>query len=207
MARRLARILLTAAVSALLGATALAGTASASPAWSFEGEELVGAETIEGEAVLSSFTIPGLTTKCKEMTYAMSISNSIGVGKGQLKELGFNTCVTDSPACTVKVITAEALPWPAHLATFSLTNYVVFEGVKIAILYGGAECILSGTWVIITGTVGGRYDNPTETFTFSAANSKATKTALKALGGSVEWNGAFTTEATGAHGGEALTVS
>jgi hypothetical protein len=62
------------------------------------------------------------------------------------------------------------------------------------------------TWVTITGTVGGKYDNPTETFTFNAANSKATKTALKALGNSVEWNGAFTTEATGAHGGEALTI-
>jgi hypothetical protein len=59
----------------------------------------------------------------------------------------------------------------------------------------------------MTGSAGGLYDNVFETFTFSAANFSATGTSLKMLGSPVEWNALFTTEALGAHAGEALTIS
>jgi hypothetical protein len=193
--------------SAILALAAFSAAAAASPAWQFEGKELTGSETIVGNAILSSMTVPGLTTSCKKMHYEMTISNSAGVGKGELSAFSSKTCFTSSKTCTVKSFTAEKLPWATRLITVGASNYVVVEGIKIAILYAGEECALGGTVVAVTGSVGGLYDNVSETFAFNAANSTATKTTLKALGATIEWQGTFTTEATGAHSGEALTIS
>jgi hypothetical protein len=196
---------------ALLAAVALGATfadaATASPVWKFNGVELTGSETIGGEAVLSSMTIPGLTTTCKKMHYEMTISNSAGTGQGELKALDFKTCFTNSKFCTVKSIKAEKLPWATHLVTVSSSNYVFIEGIKIGISYAGAECVLGGISVIVTGSVAGLYDNTSETFTLSSTSSEAAKAQLKALGSPIAWSGVFTTEASGAHSGEALTVS
>jgi hypothetical protein len=200
-------IFLAATVVALLTSAALAAAASASPAWRFNGTELTGSETIAGAAVLSNITVPGLLTSCKEMHYEMAISNSAGTGQGEPKALTFSTCFTNSKACTVKTIKAEKLPWTAHLITVSASDYVVIEGVRISILYAGAECALGGLVVAVTGSVAGLYDDTSETFAFSSSSSEAAKTTLKALGTTVVWNGVFTTAATGAHSGEALTVS
>jgi hypothetical protein len=192
--------------AAILGAT-FAASASASPAWRFNGTELAGSETIVGEAILSSLTVPGLTTSCKKMHYEMTISNSGGVGQGELQTLTFKTCFTSSEFCTVKSIKAEKLPWPVHLVTVATKNYVVIEAIKISIVYAGAECALGGVQVNATGSAAGLYSNPSETFALNAASSTAAGTTLKALGATIEWNGTFTTDATGAHSGEALTVS
>ncbi len=197
--------LLVAGAVLLLSASAPAG-AGASPAWKFEGKELTGSEAVVGEAVLSSLTIPGLTTTCKKMEYEMTISNSAGTGKAELKSLAFKTCFTAAPQCTVETIGAEKLPWPAHLSTVSGSNYIVFEGIKIAIRYAGEECVLGEVLVTVTGTAAGLYDNTSETFTLDSASFKANKTQLKALGSAIQWQAVFTTEAIGGFKGQALEV-
>jgi hypothetical protein len=141
------------------------------------------------------------------MRYEMTISNSAGTGQGELKSLTFKTCFTSAEACTVKTIKAEKLSWPAHLVTIGSGNYLVIEGIKISILYAGAECVLGGTTVIVSGSVAGLYSNTSETFVLNAASSEAAKAELKALAARIAWNGVFPTEATGIHSGEALTVS
>lgn len=203
---RLAKgVLLSLAVVAILVATA-AADADASPVWRFNGTELTGSETVVGAATLSNLTIPGLTTTCKKMSYEMTIFNNAGTGQGELESLSFKTCFTSTEACTAKAIKADKLPWPVHLLTVGSGNYLFIEGVKIAITYAGAECVLGETTVVVTGSAAGLYNNTSETFALSAKNSEAAKAELKALSASIAWNGVFTTEATGAHSGESLTV-
>ena len=198
---------LRAALVTLILAAVLAGSASASPAWRFNGTELSGSETIAGDAILSNLTIPGLTTSCKKMHYEMTISNVGGVGKGELKTLSFTTCFTSSKECTVGKIGAEKLPWPAHLTTVGGSNYLFIEGIKMGIVYAGELCVLGETLVTVTGSAAGIFDNPSETFSLNSASSKATKAVLKALSQSIEWNGVFPTEALGIHKGQSLEVS
>jgi len=208
MNRKLKSIIMRGAVAALLASAVFAASASASPAWKFEGKELTGTETVLGAAIDSKLTVPGLTTKCANFLYKLKISNASGTGKGELVELPLYECTTDSPeVCTVKSITAETLPWPAKLTTVSPSNYIVIEGVKVSIVYSGVECVLGGLTVKVTGTAGGRIDNPTETATFDAASFSATKTKLTALGSSVQWEGVFPTEAFESHRLEAISVS
>ncbi len=203
---RVGSILLGSMLAALLVSAAFAGAASAKPTWKFEGEELTGSETITGLAVKSRFSIPEFTITCKTMTYGMTIFNSAGVGNGSLTNLALNNCSTSDQHCTVDSAAAEKLPWPAHLSTVSANNYVVFEGVKISLLFDGPECVLEGILLTITGSAGARYDNPTEIFSLDAASFSATKTALKGFGSAIEWTGDFTTEATGGHAGQALEI-
>lgn len=194
-------------LAALVISAVFAGSAGASPTWKFEAKELTGSETVMGAAVESSMTIPGLTTKCANFLYKIKISNSAGTGKGEVTELPLYECTTNSKACTVESIGAEVLPWPAKLTTVSTSNYIVIEGVKVGILYAGAECALGGTLATVKGTAGGLLDNATESATFNAASFSATKTALKALGSVIEWNGVFPTEAFEWHREQALSVS
>lgn len=205
------------AISAFLGAAlaalailsaVFAASAGAAPAWKFEGKSLEGSETILGAAYESSMTIPGLTTKCENFLYKLTIKNEAGTGKGEVTEVPLYNCATDSPTvCTVKAIAAEALPWPAKLTTVSTSNYIVIEGVKVSILYAGAKCVLGGTKVLVTGAAGGLIDNPTETATFNATTLAATGTVLKAFGQKIEWNGVFPTEAFEWHREQAISVS
>lgn len=189
----------------LLAGAALAGTASAAPVWKFEGAELEGKETIVGTAPKSTFTIPGLTTTC-DISMATSISNSAGTGKALVFEIPMKNCGTSSPFCTVDAASAEALPWAGQAKTVSAQSYVVLEGVRFSVLYGGALCPLQGVVAKITGSAGGRYDNATATLTFDPASFKATATQLKALGSTVEWKAIFPVKAAGAHTGEKLTL-
>lgn len=200
------------AIGAALAALAVlcamfASTASAAPAWKFESKSLEGTEVVLGAAIDSSLTVPGLTTKCENFLYKLTIENSAGTGKGSLTELPLYNCTTNSKACTVDKITAEKLPWAAKLTTVSTTNYIVIEGVKVPILYGGEECVLGETLVTVTGTAGGSIDNSKETATFNSTTLSASKTELKALGQKIEWNGLFPTEAFQWHREQALSVS
>lgn len=190
------------AISAAFAATAMAG-----PAWNFAGKSLEGSETIMGGAYESSMTIPGLTTKCEDFLYKLTIKNEAGTGKGELTEMPLYTCTTDSPACAVKTIGAETLPWPAHLSKVETSNYIVIEGAKVGITYSGKECVLKGIAVKVTGTAGGLLDNTAETATFNSSSFKATKTELRALESPIEWIGVFPTEAFEWHREQALTVS
>jgi len=199
---------LGAALAALAILSAVfAASAGAAPAWKFEGKSLEGTETVLGAAIDSSMTIPGLTTKCENFLYKLTIKNEAGTGKGEVTEVPLFNCTTNSAVCFVKTIAAETLPWPAKLTTVAPSNYIVIEGVKVSILYEGSKCVLGGTKVVVTGSAGGLIDNPTETATFNATTLTATGTSLKALGQKIEWNGVFPTEAFEWHREQALSVS
>lgn len=196
------------AFAALLALCAVfVASAGASPSWKFEEKSLEGSETILGGAIESSLTIPGLTTKCENFLYKLSIKNEGGTGKGSLSEVPLYNCTTNSSACTVKSIGAEALPWSSHLSTVESKNYIVIEGVKVGILYAGAECAVGGLLITVKGAAGGSVSNETESATFNASTLSATKTELKALSQKIEWNGVFPTEAFEWHREQAISVS
>jgi hypothetical protein len=184
-----------------------ATTASATPAWKFETKALEGTETVLGGAIESSMTVPGLTTKCANFLYKLNIKNEAGSGKGEVTEVPLFNCTTNSKACTVDKIGAEKLPWASKLSTFTPSNYIIIEGVKVGILYGGEECVLGETLVTVTGSAGGVVDNTAETATFNSTTLSASKTELKALSQKIEWNGLFPTEAFQWHREQALSVS
>jgi hypothetical protein len=188
---------------------AFSASASAAPAWKFEGKALEGTETetVVGAAFESALKLPGLTTTCENFLYKLKIKNEVGTGQAELTEMPLFNCTTNSSACTVKSIGAETLPYPAHLSTVSTSNYIVIEKVKVGITYAGIECSLGGLLVRVTGSAGGLLDNVAETATFNAASFSATKTELKALSGKAEWSGVFPTEAFEWHRNQALTVS
>lgn len=200
------------AIGAALAALAVlcamfATTASAAPAWKFEAKSLEGSEVIMGGALNSLLTIPGLTTKCENFLYKVSIKNEGGTGQGEVTEVPLYNCTTSSPVCTVEKIGAEKLPWKSHLTTVETSPYIVIEGVRVGIVYAGAECALGETLVPVTGSAGGLIENSSETATFNSTTLSATKTELKALSGKVEWNGLFPTEAFQWHREQAISVS
>jgi hypothetical protein len=197
----------TALAALAILAAMFAASASAAPAWKFESKSLEGTEVILGGALESSMTVPGLTTKCENFLYKLTIENASGTGKGSLTEMPLYNCTTNSKACTVETIGAEKLPWASHLTTVSSSNYIVIEGVKVGIFYGGEECVLGETLVTVTGSAGGVIDNTAETATFNSTTLSATKTELKALSQKIEWNGVFPTEAFQWHREQALSVS
>ncbi len=207
MNQKFTSMLFRSILAALMLSAVFAASSSAAPAWKFEGKALEGKETIVGAAFESSLTIPGLTTKCENFLYKLTIENVSGTGKGSVTELPLYNCTTNSKWCTVEAIAAEKLPWAAQTKLVSSTNYIVIEGIRVAILYAGESCALGGTTAIVTGTAGGRIDNTAETATFDNASFTATGTALKALGSVIEWNGVFPTEAFQWHRNQALTVS
>jgi len=200
------------AIGAALAALAVlcamfATTASAAPAWKFEGKSLEGTEVVLGGAIDSLLTVPGLTTKCENFLYKLTAKNEAGTGQGEVTEVPLYNCTTNSTACSVKSIKAEALPWKSKLTTVSTTPYIIIEGVKVPILYAGEECVLGGILVTVTGSAGGVIDNSKETATFNSTTLTATGTSLKALGQKIEWNGIFPTEAFQWHREQALSVS
>lgn len=201
------RAFLGVALVALAIGALFAASASAAPAWKFEEKALEGTEQIEGGAANSGMTIPGLTTTCANFLYEIGISNSAGTGKGSLSEVPLFNCFTDSEACTVEAIEAEKLPWASHLTAVTGTNYIVIEGVRVSILYGGKTCVLNETIVPVTGSAGGSISNSSESATFSKTTLGATGTKLKAFGQSIEWFGTFPNEGFQWHRNQALSVS
>lgn len=206
MTTRKTALAATAAALAVLCAM-FASTASAAPAWNFESKALEGTEVVLGGALSSSMTIPGLTTTCENFLYKLNAKNEAGTGKGEVTEVPLYNCTTNSKACTVGKIGAEKLPWASKLGTFTPSNYVIIEGVKVGIFYSGLECVLGETLVTVTGSAGGVVDNSKETATFNSTTLSASKTELKALSQKIEWNGVFPTEAFQWHREQALSVS
>lgn len=204
MGKRACTVLLCAVLTGCALASAFTAGASASPAWRFPGSPLLGSETIVGKAAESRLEFPGLTTKC-ELSYAMTIFNNAGIGKGEITELQLKNCTTNGTACAVESASAKT-PWPLHLATVEEKNYVILEKVRFDLAYSGEECALSETPITITGTAGGLLDNTNSTITFNALNFAKTGTELKLSKTSVEWICVLTTEATGVHKGQALEV-
>ena len=194
-------IILLASVVALV--MSVAASANASPAWKFNGTELTGKETVVGAAISSSMTIPGATTECKHFLYSMKIWNTSGTGKGEITELPLFECTTNTTACTVAAIEAEKLPWATHLTTIGTSDYIVVEGVRVAVEYTGKTCAVAGVQVV-KGTAGGIIENTAQTATFDKTTFTATGTSLKDGATSVEWNGVFPTEAFESHREQAL---
>jgi hypothetical protein len=205
--RTQARVMSTALAALVVLCAMFATSASAAPAWKFEAKALEGTEVVLGGAIESSMTIPGLTTKCENFLYKLTVENSAGTGKGSVTEVPLYNCTTNSKACSVGTIGAEKLPWASKLTTVSTTPYIIIEGVKVAIYYEGEECVLSETLVTVTGSAGGSIDNSKETATFNSSTLSASGTELKALSQKIEWNGLFPTEAFQWHREQALTVS
>ncbi len=208
MSSRSIRILMSGLLVALAIGALFAVSASASPAWKFSGVELKGKETevTMGFGVKSILTVPFAPVECEHFLYKMKISDSSGVGKGEVTELPLFNCTTTTKECTLEAMVAEKLPWPSHLET-KTNNYLVIENIKISILYGGAFCALGEVWIPVTGSAGALFENGPEAAVFNAASFSATKTGLKALGSPVQLEGVFPTEALEWHRGEALTVS
>jgi hypothetical protein len=201
-----ARVFLVGLLAALSLSAAFAGSATASPAWKFNGEELKGTETILGGAEKSGLSMWGMTTTCDNFLYEVEIWNTAGTGKGNITSLPLFNCYTNT-TCTVEAIEAESFPWSSELKTVSGSNYLVVKNVNVWVLYGGWFCPFWGVWAHVTGTAGGLINNSTETATFGPSSFKATGTKLEVLGESVEWNGLFPTEAFGWHREQALSVS
>lgn len=200
-------ILLLASVAVLIVSATAAATASASPAWKFNGTELTGKETIVGAAISSSLTIPGLTTECKHFLYNMKISNTGGKGTGEITELPLFECTTQTKTCTVASIEAKKLPWPTHLVTVGTKNYLVVEKVEVEINYAGELCAFSETPVILKGSAGGVVENSTQTAEFNKTTFTATGTQLKVGATPVEWKGLFPTEGFEVHREQAIEVA
>lgn len=200
------RVVLGALLAAIMLTAAFASSASAAPAWKFNGKALEGTEKILGGAQKSGLTAWGFTTTCDNFLYQVEIWNSGGTGKGNVTELPLFNCYTDS-TCTVEAIEAESFPWPAELVTTGGNNYMKVKGVDVWILYGGWFCPLWGVWAHVTGSAGGLLNNTTESATFSSSSFTATGSKLEALGAGVEWNGFFPAEAFTTHREESLTVS
>ncbi len=201
---RITRTLLGGILAALAASAVLASAASASPTWHVGSETLTGSETISGSATASTLALPGLTNTC-DISYKATISNSGGTATGNVTAMTLSNCSTDG-VCTIVSATAQSLP-TIRGATVAGANYLVLEGVKIGILYGNPECVEDGNTVVYKGSAGALFANASSTFTFSPANSEATGAKMTALGTTVKWNGTFSTEATGANKGKALTLS
>src|SRR6202020_2093180 len=110
-------ILLLASVAVLIVSATAAATASASPAWKFNGTELTGKETIVGAAISSKLTIPGVTTECTHFLYNMKISNNAEKkGTGEITELPLFECATQTKTCSGGSSDAEIRRGPTPLA-------------------------------------------------------------------------------------------
>lgn len=198
-------VLLLAAVAALvLGAAA---SASASPAWKFNGTELGTTETLVGAATSSSMTIPGVTTECAHFLYNMKIWDTGGKGKGEVTELPLFECTTKTAGCTVASIEAKKLPWPTHLTSLWGNNYLIIENVDVEVVYGGSFCAYAGIPITVSGSAGGILNNETESATFNNETMIATGTGLWVGFTWVEWNGYFPSEAFQSHREQSLSVS
>ncbi len=206
MNRKATKVFLAAVLAVLAIGALFAASASASPAWKFNGEELSGTETILGGAQESGLTGFGMTTTCANFLYEVEISNKEGTGEGNVNDLPLFNCYTDT-TCTVAAIEAESFPWHVNLMSTGGSNYMTVKGVNVWILYGGWFCPIWGWWVNVTGSAGGIIDNETESATFGPSSFEATGTELRALGESIEWNGYFPSEAFEWHREDSISVS
>jgi hypothetical protein len=186
------RAVLVGLVAMTLGMT-VAATANAAPVWSFKKVALVGEEVMVGAAINATITIPSAPIECKYFLFNMKIFNFEG-GKGTITELPMFECATSDRSCSVTSIEAEKLPWAAHVAEFVGHDYLVIEGVKIGIVYGGALCPFAGERLVVKGSAGGLIEEKPQTVTFNNASYKATGTALKLGTAAVELTGVFAVE-------------
>lgn len=209
MAGRAIKLFGGALLATLVLCASVAASASASPAWKFNGTTLPAgqSETVLNHALESSFTVPGLTTTCKPTVFGMTVSNVSGTGQASITSMPLSNCTTSSSFCQVAAIGPAGLPWTATLATVSSQTYIVISGFEVEILYQGDFCALDGVEATVDGSAGGLIDNATESIPFNSSSFSATGTSLLTLGTTITWGGVFTMAATGTRVGQSSTVS
>lgn len=178
--------------AALLTSALSASAASAAPEWRFGGTLLSGtSETIEAKATKASFTFPGLTTSCGPFVLELEVENpGGGAGGGEVTGVLPGSCVTNSKYCTVESAQAVGTPWPVHLTTVTGEHYLLIEAIEMAFIYGGEECVLNETEVVVKGMAAGLVNDSAHTASFSGSTL----------------SGVFSLAATGANVGLAVTV-
>jgi len=187
---------------ALIVSAAFASVASASPEWRFEGQPLVGTETVTAEAAESSLELSGLTTTC-EAAAEITISNEEEVGVATVTDLDLSGCVTDG-VCTVDEATVEGLPWSANTTTFGEDSFVVTDDFDMRFLYGNELCAVEGWTFPYTGTAAGVFNNASSTLEYD----ENTGSDITTFGETeATYDADFDVEATGTHKGETLTLS
>jgi hypothetical protein len=203
---RLKRMVLWAALISSIAVASAGATTADALVWKFNGNVLVGTETIVGVGSPGTLTVPGAAVTCANVALVSEITNSSGKAVGEVTEAPFYECTTAAKGCTVESIEAARLPWAMHATTVvSVTQtspYLVYEGVKIEIKFSGPVCALSGTNVVLKGTMGGRFH--ASTLELDKASYEATKTGLGAE--KAELDGTFPLEAFGSHIGETLEL-
>jgi hypothetical protein len=203
--RRAVWIPVASLLAALTASAALAGTAAASQ-WKFNGTTLAGSETVTAETAKSSLALKGLTTSCAA-TEQLTISNSGGVGVATVNSVTLTGCGTDG-VCTVTKATVKGLPWSATSSAIGGSSYLKISGFDEEFLYGNELCAAEGLNFPYKGTVGGLFDNAGSKFVFDAASEKATASKVTTFGGTeAKYSAEFNVKATGAHAGQALTLS
>lgn len=189
----------------MTASAALAATASAGQ-WKFNGETLVGSETVTAETAKSSLALNGLTTSCAA-TAKLTISNSGGKGVATVNSVSLSGCGTDG-VCTVENATAKGLPWSATTSTIGGSPYVVVSGFHEEFLYGNELCAVEGWTFPYKGTAGGLFDNSSSTLLFDAASEAATGSSITTFGGTkAKYSAEYSVQATGGHAGQTLTLS
>ncbi len=204
MKPRAIRLLSLSLLAALAISAVFAGGAAAAK-WKFSGTELSGTEVTVGFGLESRLTVLEAPVQCEHFLYKMIISNSGGVGKGEVTELPLFNCTSTVKGCTVEAIEGEGLPWPARLTTEG--DYLVIEEVAIGIIYAGETCPLDEVMAVVTGSAGARFENKAEAAVFDEASFEETGTALEVLGSPAQLEGAFPTEAFQWHREEPISVS
>lgn len=187
---------------ALIVSSAIASSASASPVWRFEGQPLVGTETVTAEAAESSLELKGLTTTCGA-TAEITISNSGGEGVATVNDVDLSGCFTDG-VCTIEEATVKGLPWSAGTTTFGSKSFVVTDDFDMRFLYGNELCAIEGWTLAYTGTAAGVFDNSSSTLEFDATTGSNITTIGKTK---ATYDAEFDVEATGGHAGQTLTLS
>ena len=113
-------------------------------------------------------TIPGLTTKCENFLYKLTIENEAAPVKGAVTELPLYNCTTNSKCCTVEQDRRRKTA--VGIETDHGRNHHLHRhrrGQSRASSMRGEECVLGETLVTVTGSAGGSIDNTTETATFN----------------------------------------
>ena len=187
------------ALSAAAGATA-----SVAAVWKFEGKELKTVETVKGVAEESSLTLPGTNLTCEFIRLKMKIKNTGGNGEAEVTEFPLEKCRSSTATCTVESVEALGLPWPAHLVTVGVDDYLVIEKMEINVVLGGSLCAFAGLPILTKGSAGGEISNVSHTITFNKSTFMATGTNLKVGATAVEWQAVFALKGLGAHKGEGL---
>ena len=142
-----------------------------------------------------------------ESTLAMTISNSGSVGNASVSSMTLSGCGTNG-VCTVTAASAPGTPWSGITSQVAGNPYLKISGFENRITYGGSSCAASGLTFKYRGSIGGLFQNASSTLVFNAASAEATGSSLTSVGTTqTGYEAEYKVQMTGAHAGQALTLS